>query len=317
MNTDSSASTIGLTLRIFPDSAENETLDLPFQNQLSFLQPLMDRFETATGWQLRFKESLSSFQRRQSLGPEESVIGSLEIDDLSAQLEPGKSACHRGRCDQLVATINELVQVIQTDRERIRHSQIRLARVVNLPFDWWELEGRAGFANGQVATWSITHDEKIRLFAGQLQTTPDSDSPLASAVLLSAFESACQAGLPLTQIAAFLPGVVPRMPLLRSHLQWFSTLELDPITGDFELDGFNSDRSTLLIDVQTATPLLIPENCYSGTIYSGQIWCSGIGQPEIERTRRILAGNELSTHQCRRLLDLEFGKSAALFLNRR
>lgn len=304
-------------LRVFPDRPDNQLDNVLVQEQLPFLATLMDQFESVTGSPLAFAKGADNSAQRSIDKSEEVILRQLEIADLSKPLLTGESASHLGKCEQLIATLNQMLHLIQADRKRWQHFDHCLNRVVTIPFDWWGLEGYSGFSGGRMASWSISRQERIRVFTGHLQTETMNQSPLAAAIVLTAFESACQAGLPFTEIAEIIPSVLRKTLTLSSSLCWFSTLELDPITGDYELDGWNADRGVLLIDVQAATAVPLRPSDYVGTIYSGQIFCFGIGKCDAERLNLLLSGQEMTVSQCRQVVESEFNNTASLFLYRR
>ena len=77
---------------------DQDKISDPLQS-LPGLESLAQRFEDVTGWTLKFRETAESYRRRlDDRGFEESLPqGKLTIDDMSAKLPAGKSACHRVR----------------------------------------------------------------------------------------------------------------------------------------------------------------------------------------------------------------------------
>lgn len=309
--------TPGAELRVFDDGSYEPNSDLAHQEQLPFLSALSDQFELVTGWKLGFNESRSSFNDRK-VDSESSVFGELEIVDLSTELAPGKNARHRKHCDQLVNMLDSLIALIQSDRERFRTLDKNLHPAVPSPFDWWAIEGNCGFSDGAFSGWSVSSDESIRIFAGQNQSEDAFQSALAASMVLSAFETACEASLALDEIAPLIPTVLQRSELCNSSLNWFSTLELDPITGEFELDGFNAADGLTLIDVHAGTAMRVDVEEKSHVLFAGQILCLGLGGKQvIDQIDQLLESGDFSVDQSLGLLRKEFADSAALFLLRK
>lgn len=306
----------GSELRVFNDGFHGPETNLA-HDQLPFLAALSDQFELVTGWKLAFHENRLSLNDRK-VDSESSVFGQLEITDLSANLSPGRNARHRAHCDQLVETLDALIELIQSDRERFRTLDKNLSPVVPSPFDWWAIEGSCGFSAGTFSSWSISPDETIRIFAGQSKSEDSFQSALAASMILSAFETACEASLAIDEIAPLIPAVLQRSHLGSSSLTWFSTLELDPITGEYEIDGYDATNGLTLVDVDAGKALAVDAEEKSNVLFSGQILCVGIGGREvINQIDALLSGGEYSVEQSLNMVRQEFADTAAIFLYRR
>jgi sigma-B regulation protein RsbU (phosphoserine phosphatase) len=96
------------------------------------IESLAQRFETVTGWTLRFHETADSYRRRMDQRGHEQLFpqGKLAIDDMSAKLPAGKSACHRVRCEELVDSINELLRQLESNRTELWKRDAELATAV-------------------------------------------------------------------------------------------------------------------------------------------------------------------------------------------
>ncbi len=303
-------------LKVFHDDLELETEDAIFE-QLPILRDLTSRFEMVTGWQLDFSESHASFQRRTYRDPEHSIFGKLEIDDLSKRLEVGNTARHRGYCDQLVETLDAMISTIQLDRQRFRELGTHLNPVVQPPFEWWGLSGRAGISRGRIANWSVSSTEKIQLFFADLDGSESLDQALSSAALFAAFETASQTCGDIFEYAKIFPSLVRKTSQSQQHLTAFATIELDPITGEYELDGFNASHGYAIIDVNASTVIQPSKEEVDGILYSGQILVLGIDSSDCELLQQSLAGVELSVGHGLSLLESQFQDSAAIFLYRK
>ena len=306
----------GAELRVFNDGSQADETDAA-HSQLPFLNALSDQFELVTGWKLSFNENRLSLNDRK-VDSDSSVFGQLEITDMSTSLSPGKSARHRGHCDQLVETLDALIELIQSDRERFRTLDKNLSPVVPSPFDWWAIEGSCGFSSGTFSSWSVSTDESIRIFAGQSKSEDSFQSALAASMILSAFETACEASLAIEEIAPLIPTVLQRSHIGNSSLTWFSTVELDPITGEYEIDGYDAAKGLTLVDVDAGKALAVDTEEKSNVLFSGQILCVGIGGREaISRIDALLADGEYSVDQSLNMIRQEFADTAAIFMFRR
>ncbi|MEM9413394.1 MAG: hypothetical protein AAGA30_19960, partial [Planctomycetota bacterium] len=266
-------STGNTILRLFDDGKSQASEEEAIFQQLPFLDSLTEQFETVTGWKIAFNETSASFRNRESFGEDETVFGDLQISDLSAKLEAGKSARHRGYCEQLVEILDSMIHIIQADRERFVRVGTQLTPTVDLPFDWMGMEGNSGFSKGQFSGWSITSEEKVRVFIGKLNSPDSIESAFASTIVLSSFEMACQNSLPLHAIAPLLPEILRQSSTVNSNLSWFAILEIDPITGEYEIDGFNAEQGVSLVDVEAGA--LVASMDMSGVLYPGQLLCLG------------------------------------------
>ena len=110
---------------------DQDKISDPLQS-LPGLESLAQRFEDVTGWTLKFRETAESYRRRlDDRGFEESLPqGKLAIDDMSAKLPAGKSACHRVRCEELVDSINNLLGQLESSRSEIWKRDAELATAV-------------------------------------------------------------------------------------------------------------------------------------------------------------------------------------------
>lgn len=94
---------------------------------------LMAAFESSTGWKLAFHETPASFAARgdSTEAAQLPARGKLQIDDLSEQWPAGKPAAHRQRSDELVNTINVLLEQLAVTREALWRREAELA--TNVP----------------------------------------------------------------------------------------------------------------------------------------------------------------------------------------
>ena len=242
------------------------------QSQLPFIETLCQRFEDATGWEVGF---LTSELAAES-SAEKTVTGQLEITDMSQHVPAGKSAAHRQKCDELVHVIDQMIGIIQDDHRSLNSDTQRLEPVVNVPFDWWSLSGQTGFCRGEVAGWGISAKENIRLFAGRFNSGNPEPSPISNT-------TAAVTGLATWDVCARGAGSLADCEQLVEHaITKYSSetdteaaafIEVDPITGSFNIHGDKVGESVLLVDVQARSIVQIRETI--GTLVHGEVLIVG------------------------------------------
>ncbi len=294
--------------RVFPAFHEIDQVTQEVNRQLPFLEPLCQQFQTVTGWEIGFQPDPSHV-------PGRTVFGELSITDMSAYLPAGKSACHRQHCDQLVRTLDELVEVIQDDREMLDQSTTCLAPVVEIPISWWSLAGSAGYCRGQIASWAITDGEKIRLMGGRI----NGDSVVAQTVgavsILATFDALAQTHLSLEQSTGLSRDAIDRTQAGHADLHWLACFELDPVTGEFQIAGQQALQGMILVDVDAQTAL--PFEDLSGTLTSGQILVLGDAiQEQIGEINQAIRQRELTCVGVAELIESLLVKAPILMLYR-
>lgn len=314
MNSDSFQSS-EVQLKVFKDESNVESGTEIFE-QLPVLKSMVERFEMVTGWKLDFVESKASFRERQFEPEDNFIFGDLEISDMSGTLAPGVSARHRGYCDQLVETLDAMVKMIQLDRQRIRDFGTQLNPVVQPPFEWWGLQGNSGFKAGTISHWSVTTSEQLRLFCAKLNGSDRFEISLASSALLAAFDAICQSSTKLYDVAPALPSLIRRLGYDDMRIESFATVEMDPITGEYKLDGFNAVGSLALVDVDAGAVIDMGENESEGILYSGQVLCVGINDQQRQLIQRLLS-REMTVDQCLGLVQQGAPEAAMISLHRR
>ena len=301
-------------LRIFTGiDNQNDSPDL--SSQLPFIENLFEQFESVTGWTLGFQESRFSRQNR-AKDDQSTFFGELKIEDMSNHIETGRSARHRGFCDQLTQTLDCMVHMIQADRQRFRSIQQHLSPAVEVPFDWWSISGNVGYRKGSFSSWSVSQEQKIRAFAGRVIGDDLQSSVLSSATILALFDTACKSPFSLEQIAPLVSVVKQRSSMFDARLDWFATVELDPITGEYELDGYDATKGVALIDVQAATVLDLKPDELDGTLYSGQILAIGMTDEVKQRIEQLISASELTVNRLCDQIQKEFDNETGLFLYR-
>ncbi len=85
-------------------------------------------FEEITGWKAEFIESKQSLRRREiSSSKTEPIEGRFEITDMSLDWPAKKATCHRGKCNELVSLVEQLVGELQTTKMNLKRAQSALA----------------------------------------------------------------------------------------------------------------------------------------------------------------------------------------------
>ncbi len=307
---------IETTLRLF--SSENETGVQTVVNQpWTQLAQLSDRFEAVTGWKLTF-EPMNRHRAPMNIGQPRPSSGRLIISDMSDKLPAGKSARHRVMCDQLAETLNDLIQTILVERRRLSELEWRLCDVVQIPFDWWQLGGRTGYDRDQLVSWSITTEERVRLFAAGMANECETDAALGGAMLTGVFETLCQMPTRINDVNTILPTILQHSLLSNSRMQWHATVELDPITGEYAIAGQQVERGLCLVDVQSSTVVDLAAGDLQGTLFAGEILIVGIKPQQRSAIREALdPGEPLTVSGCRGILERQLADQPAVLLHRK
>ena len=96
---------------------------------------MLELFEEITGWRAEFEESKASYRNRSQVGMEnEPAEGTFSIVDMSANWPANKLTCHRGKCDQLVELVGELVADLQATKLELRRTRSAMAGFTPDPF---------------------------------------------------------------------------------------------------------------------------------------------------------------------------------------
>lgn len=88
----------------------------------------MSVFEEITGWKAEFEESGASFRRR-SLERAEDIPaqGTFTIVDMSADWPANQFTAHRGKCDQLLSLVSDLVGELQSAKLELSRARSVIA----------------------------------------------------------------------------------------------------------------------------------------------------------------------------------------------
>ena len=79
---------------------------------------------------------------------------------------------------------------------------------------------------------------------------------------------------------------------------------MDPITGEFDTDGFNVDQGITMVDVQAGKALQVDANDKSNVLFAGQLLCLGLGGHEvINRIDKLIGREEFSVEQTQMALN--------------
>lgn len=92
-------------------------------------EKLMSLFEEITGWKAEFRESGASYRRRsQDVAQDLPAQGEFAIVDMSADWPANQFTAHRGKCDQLMNLVSDLVGELQS--AKLELSCVRSAMAV-------------------------------------------------------------------------------------------------------------------------------------------------------------------------------------------
>jgi len=121
-----------LSLFSQPASATTEDGQLPPEQVKApcrTSEKLMEVLEEITGWKSEFQETSASYRKRSQPGMEnEPAQGAFSIVDMSADWPANQFTAHRGKCDELVGLIDNLVGELQSDKLEL--SRVRSAMAV-------------------------------------------------------------------------------------------------------------------------------------------------------------------------------------------
>jgi len=126
MISQASAKAPRLAVFTFPHTSPVEALEV--QAPCSTSGQLLELFEEITGWESKFEESNSSFKHRSQPGmAAEPAQGTFSIIDMSADWPANKLTSHRGKCDQIVGLISDLVSDLQAAKLELSKTRSALA----------------------------------------------------------------------------------------------------------------------------------------------------------------------------------------------
>jgi hypothetical protein len=286
--------------------------------QLPFLSRLLSDFELATGWEAAFRimprKGLSTLAIGN--GPTSNTIfGKFEICDLSCQLAPRESARSRRKCDQLAAAINQLIDVIQDDRMTLESAGTRLQPVQWSPFDWWTIRGNVGFRRGLVCHWSVSGREHLRLVAANLKSDCAVTQTIAAGQLYAAAQTLAHGKASLFECIEAINNIQSNGAVGFSAL---GIMDIDPISGDYQLVGERPNHTISIIDVDSRTAARLAESDVHGTIYPGQLLViCGDFTVDVERELRRLPIEEATIDQIRQKLESIFSGLPLMMLHRK
>ena len=161
----------------------------------------------------------------------------------------------------------------------------------------------------------MTSTEQLRFFCAKLESSNPIESALASSGMLAAFDAISQSSTSLYDVAPVLPSLIQRLGYADMRIESFATVELDPITGEYKIDGFNATDGIALIDVDSAAVIDLEIDHAEGTLYSGQILCVGVTAKQRKLIKRTLSG-ELTVNHCLALIQQALPESACVCLHR-
>lgn len=286
-STDANQPTNFSQFSIFPvaDAAPTDAVQR-LATQLPFIDTLCEKFEAATGWEVDFQAERSQ---------EATVKGQLEITDMSADVPAGKPAAHRQKCDQLVGVIDQMISIIQDDHDLLEQGTTGLCKVIDVPFDWWSLKGSTGFRRGDVVGWGITEQQKIRLYTARTDGECAVSNTIASVSVLANLELCTDNGVSLNDTKKLATRATKKFLGDRVAVESVSCVEIDPITGSYQVDGLNPRQGMLLVDVHSRTVVDLPETV--GTLVAGEVLIVGHRVAEkLEQVSALLQRQEMTSN---------------------
>ena len=190
-------------LRVFSEkTADVQSVQLARQ-QLPYLKNLQEKIELMTGWKIDFAESASSYRARQN-GASMSVIGSLAIEDMSFDRLPGMGIAPRSEVESLVQTLDQMLRVIQVDRQAREEFLSRVERVVNSECGDWKLRGVGGTHLGDIISCSSGPNGPLYVLSASLDGPSEMELSSAARGLQSVFQAVVAANLSWSDLQSTL-----------------------------------------------------------------------------------------------------------------
>ena len=250
-------------LKLFPGHSPDQQSRRLIKQQLPFLTNLRRKVETLTGWQIDYAESVKSHQSRQH-SSRSTVLGSLAIEDMSFDRPAGQSPSPRNEVDSLVATLDQMIQVIQEDRAMLEGFSSRVSDVVQIPFEQWSLQGRCGCHRGSLVSWAIGRDEKIYFLSGKFDEGSALELAGAARSVEAVFKAAVSAGCSLDVLQEMLEIHIDESHA-ETQLLGLTVIELEPVVGQFRVCQMGGIPYAFAGDVQASC--LSPLSCDGGIDY--------------------------------------------------
>ena len=249
--TDPAIPELKLFLGCVPDYQSGRLM----HQQLPFLKNLCRKVESLTGWQIDYAESVKSHQARQNRSAT-TVLGTLAIEDMSFDLPAEQSPLPRNDVDGLVATLDQMIQVIQEDHAMLEGFSSRVTRVVKIPFEQWSLQGHCGCQRGNIVSWAIGSDEKIYFLSGKFDHALALELAGAARSIEAVFKAAVSAGCSLKLLQEMLEIHVDDSQA-EAQLLGLTVIELEPVVGQYQICQLGAISYAFLGDIESScfTPI--------------------------------------------------------------
>ena len=109
-----------------------ELAEAPCQESRRFLE----LFEKISGWKAQFNESPESLKHRKFTGSDTDLpSGNFSIVDMSEHWPAQKPTAHRGMCDELIGSFDEIMRELRETRVELAKSKSALAALAPQRFD--------------------------------------------------------------------------------------------------------------------------------------------------------------------------------------
>jgi len=151
-------------------------------------EKLMTVLEEITGWRSEFQETSASYRNRAQSDLENvPAQGTFSIVDMSADWPANQFTAHRGKCDQLVGLLGDLVGELQSAKLELTKVRSAIAasssntttcddefevlqqlggadgKLVPPPFAGWQLGGTTGIVEDTYLDWLVDDQERIAI----------------------------------------------------------------------------------------------------------------------------------------------------------
>ena len=245
-------------LRVYPQTPHDFQAGLLVSEQLPYLKNLRQKIELITGWKIDFAESTHSYRARQSEA-RTIVMGALAIEDMSFDRLPGMGMAPRSEVESLVGTLDQMLRVIQVDRQAREEFSTRVTRVVHPPLNRWNLRGVSGMNLGELVSWLPGKNGSVYALSAQLDGETDVELSSGSRSLQSVFRAGVAAGLSLARLTSMLQFHLSELPA-ELKLVGMTLVELTPALGQYEWFQLGQQRTAFRLDFETAAvePLEAP-----------------------------------------------------------
>ena len=242
------------SLRVYFEAPAEDESRRRIEQQLPFLSDLRSGLEQATGWCADFLESPKSYRQRQS-AQSTTVFGQFSVIDLSAEIHSGQRIAPRDPTDRLVQTIDQMIGLIQDDRETLERATSELAPAVPFPFERWLGAGTCGYRRGQLVTWGIDPGERVIMLASELTGSDAIELARTSNALDALFRTQVAHGWTRSLLGDLEREISRRNS--ETELVSASIIEFDPLVGQLTYTGTGIEPPRMLLDLPSGRWLTV------------------------------------------------------------